>query len=285
VLPEPLTKDEQKEIDKAVEAARASDVAVVVLGDISPRTVGESATRTSLDLPGRQLELVRAVHAAGRPVVVVLVNGRPLSINWVDRHVPAVVEAWFPGAQGGTAIADVLFGDYNPGGKLTVTFPKSAGQIPFNFPTKPNAQWEGERSRVNGALYHFGHGLSYTTFAYSNLKISPARQTTSGDVSVSLDVKNTGAREGDEVVQLYTRDVVSSVTTYEKNLRGFERVHLKPGETRTLTFVLKPEDLALWDRSMRFVVEPGAFKVMVGSSSEDIRLTGGFDVVPAEGKK
>jgi beta-glucosidase len=285
VLPEPLTKDEQYEIDHAVEAARASDVAVVVLGDISPRTVGESATRTSLDLPGRQLELVRAVHAAGKPVVVVLVNGRPLSINWVDGHVPAVVEAWFPGAQGGTAVADVLFGDYNPGGKLTVTFPKTAGQIPFNFPTKPNAQWEGERSRVNGALYYFGHGLSYTTFAYSNLKISPARQTARGNVTVSLDVKNTGAREGDEVVQLYTRDVVSSVTTYEKNLRGFERVHLKPGEPRTLSFTLKPEDLALWDRSMRFVVEPGAFKVMVGSSSEDIRLTGEFDIIPAAGNR
>lgn len=285
VLPEPLTKDEQNEIDKAVEAARSSDAVVVVLGDISPRTVGESATRTSLDLPGRQLELVQAVHTAGKPVVVVLINGRPLSINWVERHVPGIVEAWFPGAQGGTAIADVLFGDYNPGGKLTVTFPKSAGQIPFNFPTKPNAQWEGERSRVNGALYYFGHGLSYTTFAYSNLKISPARQNTRGDVSVSLDVKNTGARAGDEVVQLYTRDLVSSVTTYEKNLRGFERVHLQPGETRTLSFTLKPEDLALWNRSMRFVVEPGAFKVMVGASSEDIRLTGEFNIIPAAGNR
>jgi len=203
----------------------------------------------------------------------------------VDRYVPAVVEAWFPGAQGGTAIADVLFGDYNPGGKLTVTFPKTAGQIPFNFPTKPNAQWEGERSRVNGALYHFGHGLSYTTFTYSNLKVSPALQTTRGEVTVSLDVKNTGTREGDEVVQLYTRDLVSSVTTYEKNLRGFERVRLQPGETRTLTFTLRPEDLALWDRSMRFVVEPGAFKVMLGSSSEDIRLTGEFNIVTAAGNQ
>jgi beta-glucosidase len=280
VLPEPLTKDERDEIDKAVEAARASDAAVVVLGDISPRTVGESASRTSLDLPGRQLELVRAVQAAGKPVVVVLVNGRPLSINWVDRYVPGIVEAWFPGAQGGTAVADVLFGDYNPGGKLTVTFPKTAGQIPFNFPTKPNAQWEGEKTRVNGALYYFGHGLSYTTFAYGNLKITPARQTPRGNVAVSLDVKNTGAREGDEVVQLYTRDVVSSVTTYEKNLRGFERVHLKPGETKAVSFTLTPDDLALWDRAMHFVVEPGAFKVMVGSSSEDIRLTGEFAVVP-----
>jgi beta-glucosidase len=281
VLPESLTKEEREEIGRAVAAARASDAVVVVLGDISLKTVGESATRTSLDLPGRQLELVRAVHAAGKPVVVVLINGRPLSINWVDKYVPGIVEAWFPGAQGGTAIADVLFGDYNPGGKLTVTFPKTAGQIPFNFPTKPNAQWEGEKSRVNGALYHFGHGLSYTTFSYSALKITPARQTPRGSVTVSLDVKNTGAREGDEVVQLYTRDLVSSVTTYEKNLRGFERVRLKPGETRTVTFTLKPEDLSLWDRAMRFVVEPGDFKVMAGSSSEDIRLTGEFTIIPA----
>jgi beta-glucosidase len=280
VLPEPLTKEEQAEIDKAVEAAKNSDVAVVVLGDLSSLTVGESATRTSLDLPGRQLELVQAVQAAGKPVVVVLINGRPLSINWVNKYVPGIIEAWFPGAQGGTAIADALFGDYNPGGKLTVTFPKTAGQIPFNFPSKPNAQWEGEKTRVNGALYYFGHGLSYTTFAYSNLRVTPQKQRHGGDVTVSFDVKNTGAREGDEVAQLYTRDLVSSVTTYEKNLRGFERVHLGPGESRTLTFTLKPEDLALWDRAMRFVVEPGAFRVMVGSSSEDIRLNGEFSILP-----
>jgi beta-glucosidase len=280
VLPEPLTKEEQDGISEAVETAKNSDVAVVVLGDSSSKTVGESASRTSLDLPGRQLELVQAVYAAGRPVIVVLINGRPLSINWVNKYVPGIIEAWFPGAQGGAAIADVLFGDYNPGGKLPVTFPKTAGQIPFNFPTKPNAQWEGEKTRVNGALYYFGHGLSYTTFAYSNLRISPARQTTRGNVTVSFDLKNTGAREGDEVVQLYTRDLVSSVTTYEKNLRGFERVHLKPGESEKVAFTLTPDDLALWDRAMHFVVEPGAFRVMIGSSSEDIRLTGEFSIIP-----
>jgi beta-glucosidase len=280
VLPEPLTKEERDGISEAIEAAKNSDVSVVVLGDSSSKTVGESASRTSLDLPGRQLELVQAVHATGKPVVVVLVNGRPLSINWVNKYVPGIIEAWFPGAQGGTAIADVLFGDYNPGGKLPVTFPKTVGQIPFNFPTKPNAQWEGEKTRVNGALYYFGFGLSYTTFAYSNLRINPARQTTHDNVAVLLDVKNTGAREGDEVVQLYTRDLVSSVTTYEKNLRGFERVHLKPGESKTVAFTLTPDDLALWDRAMHFVVEPGAFRVMIGSSSEDIRLTGEFSITP-----
>jgi beta-glucosidase len=277
VLPEPLTKMEQAGIDAAVEAARRSEVAVVVLGD-SRRTVGESASRTSLDLPGRQLQLVQAVHAVGKPVVVVLLNGRPLSINWVNKFVPSIIEGWFPGAHGGTAIAEVLFGDYNPSGKLTVTFPKTAGQIPFNFPTKPNAQWEGEKSRVSGALYHFGHGLSYTTFGYSNLKISPLEQTPNGEIRISVDVQNTGAREGTEVVQLYTRDVVSSVTTYEKNLRGFARVRLAPGETKTVTFTLGFADLALWDRNMRFVVEPGTFRVMVGSSSEDIRLKGAFEI-------
>ena len=277
VLPEPLTNDEQEAINQAVAAARNSDVAVVVLGD-SSTTVGESASRTSLDLPGHQLALVQAVQAVGKPVVVVLINGRPMSINWVNKYVPGIIEAWFPGAQGGTAIADVLFGDYNPGGKLTMTFPKTAGQIPFNFPTKPNAQWEGEKTRVNGALYYFGHGLSYTSFTYSDLSISPATQNTRGNVTVSFSVKNTGSRAGDEVPQLYTRDVVSSVTTYEKNLRGFERIHLAPGESKTVSFTLTPDDLALWDRSMHFVVEPGKFRVMVGSGSEDIRLTGEFTI-------
>ena len=271
VLPEPLTKEEQAEINKAVEAAKESDVAVVVLGD-SGKTVGESASRTSLDLPGHQLELVQAVYAVGKPVIVVLINGRPMSINWVNKYVPGILEAWFPGVQGGTAIADVLFGDYNPGGKLSMTFPKTVGQIPFNFPTKPNAQWEGEKTRVNGALYYFGHGLSYTTFAYSNLRISSSVRM------VFVEIKNTGTREGDEVVQLYTRQLVSSVTTYEKNLRGFERVHLKPGESKTVDFYLPDERLGIWDAQMHFVVEPGTFRVMIGSSSEDIRLTGELTV-------
>lgn len=279
ILPEPLSDAERSGIDEAVRAAKGADVAIVVLGD-SDHTVGESLSRTSLDLPGRQNELLQAVQATGTPVVLVLINGRPVSVNWADKHVPAIVESWFPGDQGGTAIADVLFGDYNPGGKLTVTFPKTAGQIPFNFPSKPNAQWEGEKSRVNGALYSFGYGLSYTTFAYDNLRIEPARVAKGGDVSVSVEVRNSGQRAGDEVVQLYTRDVVSSVTTYEKNLRGFERVHLAPGETRTVRFTLKPDDLALWDRQMHHVVEPGTFRVMIGSGSEDIRQKGEFEVSP-----
>jgi beta-glucosidase len=285
ILPTPLTDSEKSEIEKAVEAAQKSDVAVVFLGDQTdafqrpePLTVGESASRTSLDLPGRQLDLIKAVYAVGKPTVVVLINGRPMSINWVDKNVPGIVETWFPGGHGGTALADVLFGDYNPSGKLTSTFPRSAGQIPFNFPSKPSAQWEKEKSRVNGALYYFGHGLSYTTFAYSNLKITPEKQTANGNINVSFDVKNTGQREGTEIVQLYTRDVVSSVITYEKNLRGFERVNLKPNETKSVTLTLKPEDLEMLDINMKWIVEPGMFKVMIGASSEDIRLNGEFEI-------
>jgi beta-glucosidase len=184
----------------------------------------------------------------------------------------------------------VLFGDYNPGGKLSVTFPKTVGQIPYNFPTKPNAQWEGEKTRVNGALYFFGHGLSYTTFKYSNLRIDPVatrlgiasarRAANEGPihVTISVDITNTGARAGDEVVQLYTHELVTSVTTYEKNLRGFERIHLNPGETKTVNFALTRDDLGLWDRQMHFVIEPGKFKVMIGSGSEDIRLNGQFEI-------
>ena len=295
ILPEPLTEKEKDEIAKAVEAAKKSDVAVVVLGD-SPTTVGETASRTNLDLPGRQLDLVQAVYATGKPVVVVMINGRPMSINWVNKYIPGIIQTWFPGAQGGTAIADVLFGDYNPGGKLTVTFPKTVGQIPYNFPSKPNAQWEGEKTRVNGALYYFGHGLSYTTFKYSNLRIVPSavsltspgrgRRSSSTTVSdgadpkitVSVDVTNTGSRPGDEVAQLYIHELVTSVTTYEKNLRGFERIHLAPGETKTVSFTLTRDDLAIWNQQMKFVVEPGKFKVMIGSGSEDIRLNGQFEV-------
>jgi len=278
-IPEPLSAAEQAGIDAAALAASGADVAIVVLGD-GRETVGESRTRTSLDLPGRQRELLMAVHATGTPVVLVLINGRPLSINWADAHVPAIVEAWFPGHNGGTAIANVLFGDYNPGGKLTVTFPRSAGQLPYNFPSKPNAQDEREPSRVNGALYHFGHGLSYTRFSYDNLRITPHEVPPGGDVSISVDVRNLGERAGDEVVQLYTRDLVSSVTTYEKNLRGFARIHLAPGEQRTVSFTLTPDHLKLWNRQMQHVVEPGTFKVMVGGGSEDIRAQGEFEVLP-----
>lgn len=281
----PLTAEEQAEIDRAVKNARQSDVAVVVLGG-GQRTCGENKSRSSLDLPGRQLQLLQAVQATGKPVVLILINGRPLSINWADEFVPAILEAWYPGSKGGTALADILFGDYNPGGKLTVTFPKSVGQIPFNFPCKPSSQVDGGQNmgpdgnmtRVNGALYPFGYGLSYTTFEYSDLEISPKVITPNERVQVSLQVTNTGKRAGDEVVQLYTRDVISSVTTYEKNLAGFERIHLRPGETQTVTFTLDRKHLELLNADMKWVVEPGEFSIMAGASSEDIRLSGMLQV-------
>ena len=233
LIREPLTPQEQSEIDKAVEQARNSDVAIVVLGG-NTRTCGENKSRSGLDLPGRQLDLLQAVMQTGKPVVLVLINGRPLTINWADKHVPAILEAWYPGSQGGTAVAEALFGDINPGGKLTVTFPKTVGQIPFNFPSKPASQVNGSTgkgpkggmTRAAGALYPFGYGLSYTTFEYSDLTISPTTVTDCQPVHVTCNIKNTGKRAGDEVVQLYVRDEVSSVTTYEKNLVGFERVSL-----------------------------------------------------------
>lgn len=280
IIDYPLTPDEKKEIDIAVENALKSDVAVVVLGG-GQRTCGENKSRTSLELPGRQLQLLQAVQATGKPVILVLINGRPLSVNWADKFVPAILEAWYPGSKGGIAIADVLFGDYNPGGKLTVTFPKTVGQIPFNFPAKPASQVDGGKnpgpdgnmSRVNGALYPFGYGLSYTTFEYSDIQISPKVITPNETATVTLKVTNTGDMAGDEVVQLYTRDVLSSVTTYEKNLAGFERVHLQPGETKEVKFTIDRKHLKLLDADMKWVVEPGEFVVMAGSSSEDIRQT------------
>lgn len=280
IIDYPLTADEKKEIDIAVENALKSDVAVVVLGG-GQRTCGENKSRTSLELPGRQLQLLQAVQATGKPVILVLINGRPLSVNWADKFVPAILEAWYPGSKGGIAIADVLFGDYNPGGKLTVTFPKTVGQIPFNFPAKPASQVDGGKnpgpdgnmSRVNGALYPFGYGLSYTTFEYSDIQLSPKVITPNETATVTLKVTNTGDKAGDEVVQLYTRDVLSSVTTYEKNLAGFERVHLQPGETKEVKFTIDRKHLELLDADMKWVVEPGEFVVMAGSSSEDIRQT------------
>lgn len=285
IISYPLTTQEQAEIDKAVENARQSDVAVVVLGG-GQRTCGENKSRSSLELPGRQLQLLQAVQATGKPVVLILINGRPLSVNWADKFVPAILEAWYPGSKGGVALADILFGDYNPGGKLTVTFPKTVGQIPFNFPYKPSSQIDGGKnpgpdgnmSRINGALYSFGYGLSYTTFTYSDMEISPKVITPNEKATVRLKVTNTGKVAGDEVVQLYIRDVLSSITTYEKNLAGFERIHLQPGETKEVSFLIDRKQLELLDANMKWVVEPGNFTLMAGASSEDIRLSGTLTV-------
>jgi beta-glucosidase len=221
-------------------------------------------------------------------VVLVLINGQPLTINWAQKFVPSILEAWFPSHLGGRAIAETLFGDYNPGGKLSVTFPKAIGQIEFNFPYKlgsHNSQGsEGPngfgKTRVNGALYPFGHGLSYTTFSYSDLKVSPTKLNSQGEVKVSVNVTNTGKRTGDEVVQLYISDKLASVVTYDSVLRGFERVTLQPGETKTVHFTIHPSDLMLLDKNMKWTVEPGDFQIKIGASSEDIKLKEVITILP-----
>ena len=278
ILDFPKTAEEVQLMEEAIRAAKQAEVVVMVLGG-NELTVREDRSRTSLNLPGRQEELLKAVCATGKPIILVMLDGRASSINYAAAHIPAILHAWFPGEFCGQAVAEALFGDYNPGGRLAVTFPKSVGQIPFAFPFKPGSD-ESSSTSVYGALYPFGHGLSYTTFAYSDLHISPSHQGVQGDIHVSCKIKNTGKIKGDEVVQLYLRDEISSVTTYTKVLRGFERISLKAGEEQTVHFRLRPQDLGLWDKNMNFRVELGSFKVMLGASSTDIRLHGQFEITP-----
>ncbi|HEV2761772.1 MAG TPA: glycoside hydrolase family 3 C-terminal domain-containing protein, partial [Pyrinomonadaceae bacterium] len=276
--------------DEAVRAARSSDATVLVLGESADMS-GEAASRTSLDLPGRQLDLVKAVHATGKPYVVVLMNGRPLTVNWLAENAPAVLEAWFPGTQAGPALADVLFGDVNPGGKLPVSFPRAVGQVPIYYnqkatgrPPDPNNKYTSKYLDVHWTpLYPFGYGLSYTTFRLSNLQLGSTHISSVGSLNVSVEVENTGSRAGDEVVQLYVRDVAASVTRPVKELKGFERVTLRPGERRRVTFTLTPPLLGFHDREGRFVVEPGAFKLFVGTDSTG-GLEGSFEVMPRRTK-
>ena len=278
ILDFPKTAEEVRLMEEAIRAAKQAEVVVMVLGG-NELTVREDRSRTSLNLPGRQEELLKAVCATGKPVILVMLDRRASSINYAAAHVPAILHAWFPGEFCGQAVAEALFGDYNPGGRLAVTFPKSVGQIPFAFPFKPGSD-ESSSTSVYGALYPFGHGLSYTTFTYSDLHISPSHQGVQGDIHISCKIKNTGKTKGDEVVQLYLRDEISSVTTYTKVLRGFERISLEAGEEQTVHFRLRPQDLGLWDKNMNFRVEPGSFKVMLGASSTDIRLHGQFEITP-----
>ena len=278
ILDFPKTAEEVQLMEEAIRAAKQAEVVVMVLGG-NELTVREDRSRTSLNLPGRQEELLKAVCATGKPIILVMLDGRASSINYAAAHIPAILHAWFPGEFCGQAVAEALFGDYNPGGRLAVTFPKSVGQIPFAFPFKPGSD-ESSSTSVYGALYPFGHGLSYTTFTYSDLHISPSHQGVQGDIHVSCKIKNTGKIKGDEVVQLYLRDEISSVTTYTKVLRGFERISLEAGEEQTVHFRLRPQDLGLWDKNMNFRVELGSFKVMLGASSTDIRLHGQFEITP-----
>ena len=271
---------------EAVDLAKGSDVAIVFVGELH-EMVGEAASRATLDLPGRQLELVQALHATGKPTVVVLTNGRPLSVGWIVNNVPAILESWMAGSQSGNAIADILFGDVNPGGKMPVTVPRTVGQVPIyynhmNTGRPPEAQNRYTSKYFDAPwtpLYPFGYGLSYTTFKIGKPQLSAPRISANGKLTVSVEVENTGRRAGDEVVQLYIRDVVATMTRPVKELKGFQRVSLQPGEKRRVEFVLGPEQLGFWNREMRYVVEPGEFQVMVGANSVDVE-TATFQVTP-----
>ena len=272
--------------EQAVNIAKQADVAVVFVGETHDM-VGEAASRTSLDLPGRQMELVQAIHATGKPTVVVLVNGRPLSIGWIVNNAPAILESWMGGSESGNAIADILFGDVNPGAKLPVTFPRSVGQVPIYYNHMNTGRPPEAENRYTSKyfdmpwtpLFPFGYGLSYTRFKISNLQLSAPRINASGKVTVTVDIENTGRRAGDEVVQLYIRDPVATMTRPVKELKGFQRISLQPGEKRKVEFVLGPEHLGFWNREMRYVVEPGEFRVMVGSDSVDV-IEAKFEVTP-----
>jgi beta-glucosidase len=285
--------DATDEIAAAVDAARKADVAIVVLGENEWHAPGKTGTNgegfdvASLDLTGRQEELLKAVHATGTATVLVLVNGRPLSTRWAAEHVPAILEAWLPGERGGEAVADVLFGDHEPEGRLPITVPRHVGQLPAAYDHKPSkAYWIRDgwgkpyADMSPEPLFEFGHGLSYTRFAYANLRVTPPVVGRDGTVEVAVDVANVGKRKGTEVVQLYLRDPVASVVVPVQRLRGFEKVALGAGDTRTVRFTLRPADLALLDAGLRWTVEPGTFEVAVGSSSRKLPLTGRFEVIP-----
>lgn len=290
ILPEPPNAQERDELDEALELAKQADVIIAVVGD-DHSTVGESRSRTSLDLPGHQRLLVQKMVETGKPVVVVLMAGRAISINWIQHHVPGILSSWHGGEKAGQAIAETLFGEYNPGGKLPITFPQTVGQIPLAIPHR-NGAWGAQNkapnengwgsTRIVDPLYYFGHGFSYTTFEYSNLNISPAQPTAGDAITITCDVTNSGKLAGDEVAQLYIKDRVASVAPFNQVLRGFERISLNPGETKTASFTLIPNrDLKMLNRKNEWVVEPGEFEVRVGTSSaeEGIRQTAGFTLV------
>ena len=289
VIPEPPNADEQKLLDDAIAAAEDVDLIVAVVGD-DHSTVGESLSRNSLDLPGHQLRLVQEMVKTGKPVVVVLMIGRAASINWIDENVPGVMVCWHGGEKVGQAVAETLFGENNPSGKLPITFPQTVGQIPLAIPHRRGA-WGAQSkatdengwgtTRLIGPLYEFGFGLSYTTFEYGAVTISPENPTEDDKITISFDVKNTGDRAGDEIAQLYIQDVVASVAPFDQILRGFERVSLEAGESKTVTFELDPKrDLKMLNRKDEWVVEPGLFEVRVGSSSSEdgIKQKGEFRI-------
>jgi beta-glucosidase len=274
--------DSREGFAEAIEAARKAEVAVLVVGDkaglTDDCTSGEARDRAVLGLPGVQGDLVRAVYETGTPVVLVLVNGRPVTLGWMADQIPAILEAWFPAEEGANAIADVLLGAANPGGKLPISFPRDAAQLPVFYSHRPSggrSNWKVDYVETPvSPLYPFGFGLSYTTFTLADLQITPATACAGGTLDISLTVTNSGTRDGDEVVQLYTHQDVWGITRPVKELKGFQRVRLQPGQTKQVTFHLPVNALAFLDREMALVVAPGPVDIMLGTSSADLPLTG-----------
>ena len=281
-----IRSDSRDGFAEAIEAAKKSEVAVVVVGDksglVEDCTSGETRDRADLDLPGVQEELVKVLYETGTSIIIVLINGRPLSINWIAEKIPAIIEAWMPGEEGAHAVADVLFGNYNPGGKLPISFPRSVGQVPVYYNHKPSggrSHWKGDYVEMSSKpLFPFGYGLSYTSFKYSNMIIIPESVSIDGQVEISIDIKNIGSCAGDEVMQLYVNDVQSEITRPVKELKGFKRITLEPGQKKTITFILSITQLGFYNKDMKCVVEPGTIKVMLGNSSENIVSTGEFEI-------
>ncbi len=270
---------------EAIDVANKADVVILALGERGWMS-GEAESRSSLDLPGVQEDLAKEIFKTGKPVVVVLMNGRPLSISWIAENIPAVVEGWFLGVQAGNALADVLFGDYNPGGKLPATFPRTVGQVPIHYnhkntgrPANNLVKWNSKYNDLPlGPLYPFGYGLSYTTFEYSKPVLSSSKIKEDEKLKVTVEVKNTGNYDGEEVVQLYIRDLVASVTRPVKELKGFQKVFIRKGESKTLEFEIGKNELSFYDKNMKWTVEPGKFNVFIGTNSEDVQEAG-FEVV------
>ncbi|HBV5299649.1 TPA: glycoside hydrolase family 3 C-terminal domain-containing protein, partial [Klebsiella oxytoca] len=270
----------QEMIDEAVAAAKQSDVVVAVVGE-AQGMAHEASSRTDITLPQSQRALISALKATGKPLVLVLMNGRPLALVKEDQQADAILETWFAGTEGGNAIADVLFGDYNPSGKLPMSFPRSVGQIPTYYShlntgrpynaDKPNKYTSRYFDEANGPLYPFGYGLSYTTFSVSDVKMSAPTLQRDGSVTASVQVTNTGKREGATVIQLYLQDVTASLSRPVKMLRGFKKVTLKPGETQTVSFPIDIEALKFWNQQMKYDAEPGKFNVFIGVDSARVK--------------
>jgi beta-glucosidase len=280
-----VTDNDRSEFDKAIRTAREADVTVLVVGE-SKVMSGEAASRSELDLPGVQEELIKKIQEAGATVIVVLVDGRPLTINWITEHIPAIMNVWFLGDQAGNAVADVLFGDYNPSGKLPVTFPRSVGQIPIYYSFRSTGRPFDPKNKFTTKyidspvtpLYPFGYGLSYTHFIYSNVRVNPLQVHNGENISVYVDIKNSRNLPGSEVAQFYIRDRIASVTRPCKELKGFQKIYLNPGEIRTIEYTITPDMLSFYDINMKETIEPGMFDVMVGRNSEDV-ITTSFELV------